>query len=391
MAKSTLPTILSILRLFELAGEMTSKQSIRCIKEIEHRPGGKIFEFAYDRTRYIAIIDRHAGDDEEYLWGELKVFYPDAKGDFIANAKDASGYGMPFRGKEAYLFEVTPEYDRLDNELRRRFPDITRSTLQKYIQNGYVAVGNETITTSSYKVTSFDNISLSIPPGQDHSDKELPIIYIDNDVVVVNKPEGTLTHSKGALDDEFTVATFFRRYTTNNIDSNRPGIVHRLDRATSGVIIGARHDMAAAFLKKQFVGRTVEKTYVAVVSGTPKTPKAMIDLPIERHPNKPSTFRVGANGKPASTLYEVLSSTSTHSLIKLQPHTGRTHQLRVHMQYINTPIAGDPLYNKNRKRGERMFLHAQKLSITIPSGKRVTFTAPVPGEFLRQFEVNNVS
>ncbi|HRQ86659.1 MAG TPA: RluA family pseudouridine synthase, partial [Candidatus Saccharibacteria bacterium] len=182
-----------------------------------------------------------------------------------------------------------------------------------------------------------------------------------------------------------------RRYTTNNIDGNRPGIVHRLDRATSGVIMGARHNEAAAFLKKQFANRTVKKEYTAIVDGTPKTSKAVIDLPIERNPSKPSTFRVNANGKLATTLYEVVSSNHNQSLVKLFPKTGRTHQLRVHMQYINTPIVGDPLYGHKHKKSERMYLHAHKLSLTIPSGKHVTFTAPAPQGFLQQFEVSDVS
>src|SRR5690606_6293672 len=140
------------------------------------------------------------------------------------------------------------------------------------------------------------------------------------------------------------VADFFRRYTTNALDSSRPGIVHRLDRDTSGVIIGARNDETATLLKKQLADRTTKKQYIAVVDGHPKLDTAGIDLPIGRNPSAPSTFRVDPKGKPAITSYEVLKSNEKQSLVKLRPRTGRTHQLRVHAHYIGTPIAGDRVY-----------------------------------------------
>jgi 23S rRNA pseudouridine1911/1915/1917 synthase len=189
-----------------------------------------------------------------------------------------------------------------------------------------------------------------------------------------------LTHSKGALNDEFTVADFFRRYTTNALDTNRPGIVHRLDRDTSGVIIGARNDETALLLKKQFADRTTKKQYAAVVDGKPKLAKALIDLPIGRNPSKPSQFRVDSKGKPAITAYEVLATNGTQSLLELRPKTGRTHQLRVHMQYIHTPIAGDRVYGAEDT-ATRLCLHAHSLEITIPTSKREIFTAPIPELF----------
>ena len=180
------------------------------------------------------------------------------------------------------------------------------------------------------------------------------------------------------MSEEFSVASFFADKSTYHADTNRPGIVHRLDRATSGILIGAKNDEAGSLLGKQFSTRKVKKTYHAVVDGTPKEPKAVIDLPIERNPKAPSTFRVGPNGKLATTEYEVIKSSSKYSMVSLKPTTGRTHQLRVHMAYLNTPIHGDTIYGKQ---ADRLYLHAKSLEITLPGGERRIFEAPVPLEF----------
>ena len=143
-------------------------------------------------------------------------------------------------------------------------------------------------------------------------------------------------------------------------------------------MIGARNLETATLLQKQFADRKTKKTYVAILDGVPKLDIANIDLPINRNPSKPSTFRVDSNGKSAVTKYEVLARDDKYSLVKLQPQTGRTHQLRVHMGYLNTPILGDKVYGQPAK---RLYLHAYSLEITIPSGSRQTFTAPVPSDF----------
>jgi 23S rRNA pseudouridine1911/1915/1917 synthase len=178
------------------------------------------------------------------------------------------------------------------------------------------------------------------------------------------------------------VADFFRRYTTYNLDTNRPGIIHRLDRDTSGIMIGARNPQTAVLLQKQFADRLAKKTYMAVLDGIPKLPKAQLDLPIGRNPTAPSTFKVDVKGKSALTRYEVIAETDKYSLVKLMPRTGRTHQLRVHMRYINTPILGDKVYGKS---ADRLYLHAMSLEITIPVGQRRIFEAPVPAEFTDKF------
>jgi 23S rRNA pseudouridine1911/1915/1917 synthase len=236
-------------------------------------------------------------------------------------------------------------------------------------------------------VTDADHIAINIPDSTDFSAHELPIVYLDDDVIVVNKPTGVLTHTKGALNDEFTVADFFRRYTSVGLDTNRPGIVHRLDRDTSGVIIGARTPEAFDLLKSQFADRKSKKHYVAIVDGTPKQHEAKIDIPIGRNPSSPSTFRPDSKGKSAVTDYRVLDQRGDKSLVALHPVTGRTHQLRVHMQYLGTPITGDRVYGKS---ASRLFLHAYKLEVTTAPETRQMFVAPIPSEFESYFpEVHN--
>jgi 23S rRNA pseudouridine1911/1915/1917 synthase len=163
--------------------------------------------------------------------------------------------------------------------------------------------------------------------------------------------------------------------------TNRPGIVHRLDRDTSGILICAKDGETKGKLQKQFQDRKAHKTYLAVVQGTPKKTAATLDLPIERNPKKPSTHRVGVNGKAAVTRYEVVASDGKHSVVRLHPETGRTHQLRVHMAYIGTPIVGDRLYGSEKSPIDRLCLHAESLEITIPVSRRETFTAEPPADF----------
>ncbi len=389
MAKATVgpvSEVLGILRQFEVAGELTPRKAITHIRELSFRPGKRILAFVFERVPYYILFDAVAEDDTEYLLEQIHQDKPGIKGHFVRNPHDDSSttYGLRFKFKEIYLFKVAAEKTRLDIEITRRFPDLTRSTIQKYIKAGFVHVNGEMVTKTKYETTETDDIAMIPPEKTDFSDRDMPIIYIDDSVIVVNKPAGMLTHSKGALNDEFTVADFFRRYTTNALDSTRPGIVHRLDRDTSGVIIGARTDEAALALKKQFSDRTVKKQYIAVVDGTPKLAEAIIDLPIGRNPSAPSTFRVDPSGKEALTKYKVLASNEKQTLVELSPKTGRTHQLRVHMSYVNTPIAGDRVYGKV-KTAPRLMLHAESLELTIPGSKREVFIAPLPSEFEQLF------
>ncbi|MBN9398004.1 RluA family pseudouridine synthase [Candidatus Saccharibacteria bacterium] len=373
---------LAILRDFEVAGEVHTSADIESVKETSLRAATRQLTIQFDNAVYLAIIDNTIDDDTVPLQEILSSGRPGLKGRFLRNPRenDFITFGIRHKFRDTYLFQVEPTFVRLDKELAARYPDLSRSTIQKYIKAGYVQVAGETVTKASTDVSDMATIALTLPEKQDTSGDTLPILYIDDNVIVVNKPAGVLTHSKGVMNDEFTVADFFRRYTTFGITTNRPGIVHRLDRDTSGVIIGARTDEAAALLKKQFADRTVKKHYTAVVDGVPKLEKAIIDVPIARNPSAPSTFRVDPKGKPALTSYEVMSSNGKQTLVELRPKTGRTHQLRVHMQYIHTPIAGDRVYGSAQS-APRLCLHAHSLELTLPGSHRHTFTAPVPSLF----------
>lgn len=276
-------------------------------------------------------------------------------------------------------FEVTEAGERIDSYLARVAPEHSRSFWQKQTEAGAVLINGAQVK-SSQKVQAGDEVSVVTPETPDFTNMTIPVIYQDDDVLVVNKPSGMLTHAKGVISDEFTVAEFVRPLTTDGVDTNRPGIVHRLDRGTSGVIATARTNEAKRWLQKQFSTRKVKKIYIALVKGTPKENAAVLQLPIERNPKKPQTFRVGSNGKTAETAYETLATYKGYTLLKLMPHTGRTHQLRVHMHYLGCPIVGDELYGKAEPKLGRMFLHAASLELTLPSRERKVFEAPLPPE-----------
>lgn len=276
-------------------------------------------------------------------------------------------------------FIAETEGERVDSFLATNAPEYSRSYWQKRCEAGDVKISG-TRVKASYKLTLDDIVEVTLPDAPVFQEQSLPVIYEDDDVIVINKPAGVLTHAKGAESQEFTVAEFVRPKTTDGLDTNRPGIVHRLDRGTSGIIIAAKNNEAKRWLQGQFSKRNVKKTYVALVEGHLRQPEAILRLPIERNPKKPQTFRVGANGKPAETAYKVTKSYKDFDLVELKPHTGRTHQLRVHLEYLSHPIVGDPIYGKEAKQLGRMFLHAQQLELTLPSRERKVFTAPLPPE-----------
>jgi 23S rRNA pseudouridine1911/1915/1917 synthase len=383
MVKISSGDILQILRKFELAGDENVPRHISMVTFTNPSPKSTLVGFRFAKQQYYLLLDDGADDDLKNIMDQIRLTKHDVQGTVFKNLTDRSTtYGVSLKGNEAYLFEVKSPKTRLDLELVERFPGTSRSTWQKHIKAGHVSVNGEPAVSTKQEVIASDEISTAIPEATDFANDELPIVYIDDNVIVINKPVGILSHSKGALNDEFTVADFFARYSTYNIDTNRPGIVHRLDRDTSGIMIGARNLETATLLQKQFADRKTKKTYIAVTDGVPKSPKAQIDLPIARNPSAPSTFRVDVKGKAALTKYEVLAESDTSALVRLEPRTGRTHQLRVHMRYIGTPIKGDKVYGKP---ADRLFLHAASLEITIPISNRQTFHAAVPHEFTDMF------
>jgi 23S rRNA pseudouridine1911/1915/1917 synthase len=258
-------------------------------------------------------------------------------------------------------------------------PELNRSTVQKLIQNGDVTVNSGTVKTG-YKLRLGDTLDINYTPATQGTIAtiELPVLYEDDDCIVINKPVGLLTHSKGVFNPEPTIATFIASKVTG-IEGDRAGIVHRLDRATSGVIICAKNPEALSWLQKQFAQRRTKKTYYAVIEGKLEPKQALIDMPIERNPKSPKQFRVGNGGKSAQTAYKVTKANDAYSLVELKPVTGRTHQIRVHLKQLGHPIVGDVLYEG--KEYKRLMLHAVNLELTLPNRERKVFSSPVPKEF----------
>ncbi len=273
--------------------------------------------------------------------------------------------------------------ERLDTYVLRELGGLSRSLVSHLCKEGAVRLNGKVVTKPGTKIKSGDTVEADYNPltSSDIPQIDLPILYQDSDCLVINKPAGLLTHSKGGFNPEATVATFIEPQI-DDPGKERGGIVHRLDRITSGVIICAKTTEAYQWLQKQFAERQVQKTYVAIVEGNLKPEAALIDMPIERNPKKPQTFRVGAGGKPAETIYQTISQANGLSLVQLMPKTGRTHQLRVHMAHFGHPIVGDTLYGAAPS--SRVFLHASQLAITLPNGATKVFKAKIPAEFDQQ-------
>lgn len=287
--------------------------------------------------------------------------------------------------------------ERLDMRLLAMYPDLTRTVAARLVNQGKVTVNNEVILKAGYKLRPGDTVVaeynyelMTAIPSID-----LPVLYEDDDCVVINKPIGILSHSKGPFNPEATVASWLAEHLIKkgktpqwileqDVEKGSPhnpraGIVHRLDRATSGVIICAKTPAALKHLQKQFSSRNTKKIYMAITEGHLDPDHAVIDMPIARNPRNPRTFHTARGGKDAITEYKVIEQRKTCELVELKPVTGRTHQLRVHLKQVGHPIVGDPLYgNRN---AARLYLHAKSLEITVPAGERLVFEATVPAEF----------
>ena len=268
---------------------------------------------------------------------------------------------------------------RLDVFVAQKMPELSRSFIKRLCDTDKIEVNNIVgVAKQKMKVNDSVSVIFDIKTLEDIPKIDLPILYEDDDCIVIDKPAGLLTHSKGAFNLEPTVATFLAD-RIKDMAGNRAGIVHRLDRATSGVMICAKTPQALTWLQKQFSIRKVKKTYIAIIEGRLDPAAAIIDMPIERHPARPKIFRVGENGKTASTEYRTKKTANGLSMLKLMPKTGRTHQLRVHLKQLGHPILGDFLYDG--KEADRLYLHALSLEITLPNHSRQVFNTTLPGEF----------
>lgn len=278
------------------------------------------------------------------------------------------------------LLTVTEEDGivRVDKHLANVYPEYSRAALAKLFTLNLIKLNGEPIQPG-HKLRPGATIEYDLGPLQEKPEViPLPIIYEDENVIVVNKPCGIISHARGKFWQEASVASFIRD-RVSGMDGERGGIVHRLDRATSGVMICAKNESTLKYLQKQFQDRKVKKSYIAITSRCPKQDEAIIDAPIGRNLKDPKRFHVTADGKSAQTTYEVTEKTSKKTKIRLTPLTGRTHQLRIHLAYLNCPIIGDELYGGDIN--GRLLLHAHELTISLPGGLSKTFIAPLPKEF----------
>jgi len=276
---------------------------------------------------------------------------------------------------------------RLDSFLHERLPEYSRARLQSWIEQGRVLV-NGSAGKRSYAIKGDERIEVKpseLPPLKATAeDIPLDILYEDADVIAVNKPAGMVVHTGAGLHSGTLVNALLHRFgKLSNLGGDlRPGIVHRLDRFTSGVILIARNDAAHQNLARQFAARQVEKIYVALVHGTIKNDHGTIEKPIARDPVRRTrmTARL-AQGRSAITSYRVLKRFEKFTLVEVKIGTGRTHQIRVHLASLHHTVVGDALYGAPASKLGRFFLHAREITFTSPStDQRITVSAALPKE-----------
>jgi 23S rRNA pseudouridine1911/1915/1917 synthase len=301
---------------------------------------------------------------------------------------------------------------RLDRFLAVRLPDFSRSRLQQLLDAGAVSSGTKTIKDANHRVKPGENYTVTVPPtapaipqGQDIP---LDVVYEDKDLIVINKPAGLVVHPAAGNLDGTLVNALIAHCGTGNLaigGEARPGIVHRLDKDTSGLLVAAKTERAMASLAKQFANHTIERAYNAVVWGAPRDSSGLIESQIGRSPFDRKRMTVlRAGGKRAATRYQMIekygpAERAFASLIECRLETGRTHQIRVHLTHLGHPLVGDPQYGRNRTppRGKsdaethaftlaadfsRQALHAFVLGFQHPSlHKTLRFEAPWPADF----------
>ena len=277
---------------------------------------------------------------------------------------------------------------RLDKFLSKEFDALSRVYLQKLIEDKKVLVNNK-IEKASYKVKENDVIELEEIEIEvlDVIPQNIPldIVYEDNDIIVINKEQGMIVHpAPGVYKDTLVNALLYHCKDLSSINGiKRPGIVHRIDKDTSGLLVVAKNDIAHEELSNQLKYKTMNREYIAIVHGVIRENKGNINAPIGRDLKSRVKMAVVKDGKSAVTHFDVIERYKNYTLIHCKLETGRTHQIRVHMSYIGYPIAGDPLYcNKPTLEGNGQYLHAAKLTLVHPTTKEtMVFEAPLPEYF----------
>jgi 23S rRNA pseudouridine1911/1915/1917 synthase len=290
--------------------------------------------------------------------------------------------------EQVISFVVESGDERLDRVVAAQIPDLSRATAQRLIKDGRVTV-NGRPSKSSYRALANDEIVVRVPaelPDQVlPEDIPLDIIYEDTAMLVVNKPAGMVVHP-GAGHTTGTVVNAVLARCPQNGDiggADRAGIVHRLDKDTSGLLLVAKDEATHAALQRQFKRRQVVKTYLALVEDHVQPKEGIIDAPIGRDKRQRKKMAVVRSGREAQTTYRVTEYFAEHTLLEVRPHTGRTHQVRVHLSWMGYPVVGDAVYGRRRQPllKSRHFLHAARLKLTHPAtGEEVEFEAPLPPE-----------
>ncbi len=279
---------------------------------------------------------------------------------------------------------------RLDRFLALELPQFSRSRLQALIQQGLVRLNGKQ-PRAREMVRAEDSVQIEIPPAEKIEARPesipLEILFEDDALLVINKPAGMVVHP-GAGNPEHTLVNALLAHCTSLSGiggQQRPGIVHRLDKETSGCLVVAKTDVAHRELSKQFAARTLKKTYLALVAGRLKNSSGLVDAPITRHPvhRQKMAIAKSARGRSAETEYRVVRVGTEMSLVECQLHSGRTHQIRVHLAHLGNPVLGDKLYgSKSARHFQRQMLHAWRLGFVHPiSHQPKDFEAPLPPDF----------
>jgi 23S rRNA pseudouridine1911/1915/1917 synthase len=288
-----------------------------------------------------------------------------------------------------HRFEITAGEvpGRLDQFLVARLADLSRARIQALIKGGAITL-NGAVVKPGGKLRAGDVVAVTIPEAVSTEtraqDIPLNILFEDDDLIVLNKPAGLVVHpAAGHADGTLVNALLHHCTALSGIGGERrPGIVHRLDKDTSGCLVAAKNDLAHRALVRQFAGREVVKIYLALASGAPAKSSGTIEAPIGRHPIHRKKMAVVERGRPARTDWRVLGPVPGGSLIECTLHSGRTHQIRVHLKHLGHPLLGDEVYGK-RGAFPRQMLHAWRLGFTHPrSGERVSFVSPIPADFV---------
>lgn len=286
------------------------------------------------------------------------------------------------------------ESQRLDHFLVQQIPEHSRSFLQGLIQDGHVCVDGITIRKTGTRVDAPQIIEVTIPPVAPAElipeDIKLNIIYEDSNLIVVDKPAGMVVHpSAGHHQGTLIHALLAHAPDIEGVGGvQRPGLVHRLDKDTSGAIVLAKNDRTHQYLQKLFKDREVDKTYLAILDGHPPTPTGRVEAAVSRDPKNRQKMAVvpDTKGKMAVSEYKTLETFNKHTLVEISIFTGRTHQIRLHMAFLNCPVVGDTIYGLKRTTisVSRQQLHAHKLGFQLPGqSSRTEFEAPLPGDILQ--------